>query len=114
MIILAIQPSGDANPGIWLLSGGLYVGIDTQATVDALEAAGIKAATVDLDFHQRVLAAVAAMVPATGAAPEASAIAADLAPILPAGPTAEQDAVATVGLIETDLGATATAASAKP
>lgn len=60
MIMLSIVPSDSANPGIWLLSGGLYVGIDTPATVAALQAAGVQLASVDLDFHQRILAAVGA------------------------------------------------------
>lgn len=60
MIMLSIQPSGAINPGVWLMSGDLYVGIDTPSTVQALQGAGVQLATVDLTFHQRILAAVAA------------------------------------------------------
>ena len=89
MIMLSIEPSAAANPGIWLLSGGLYVGIDTQATVVALQGAGVQLATVDQAFHERVLAAVAA-------APAAGAV-----------PTAQQNAAATAALIGSELSAAA-------
>jgi len=43
--------------GIWLLSGSLYCHIDTPAVVEALVAAGVKRATIDVAMHETLRAA---------------------------------------------------------
>jgi hypothetical protein len=63
MLLHSVTPSGTQNPGVWLLSGGLYVGIDEPATVTAYQAAGVQMVTIDIAMHERILAAQAAMVP---------------------------------------------------
>jgi len=48
----------DVGPtGTWLLSGNLYVHVDSPATLSGLQAQGLKTAPVDQAFHEEVLAA---------------------------------------------------------
>lgn len=61
MIMLAVEPSGNNQPGIWLLSGSLYAHVTEPASGVALLNAGVKQATITYAQHQSLLAAAAAL-----------------------------------------------------
>jgi hypothetical protein len=61
MILLAIAPSGNNQPGIWLLSGSLYAHVTEPASALAMENAGVKIANITYEQHQSLLAAAAAL-----------------------------------------------------
>ncbi len=60
-IVVTKDAATGADPGIWLLSGELYAHIPTIGDVQALDAAGVKRATVSYGFHQGLVAAGAAL-----------------------------------------------------
>lgn len=64
MLIVNVTPdpaNPNGNPGIWLLSGSLYVGMATPDDVQSMLNAGVKQVTWDFSQHQRTLAAAAAL-----------------------------------------------------
>jgi hypothetical protein len=62
MIMLQSSATGDVQ----FVSGGLVCHVDTPATVNALKQAGVPYAIVDDLFHNTVVAAGRALIPATG------------------------------------------------
>lgn len=60
-VIVSVTPSGSNNPGIYLVSGSLVVGIPSQSDASALAAAGVPQATVSYAMWQNLQAASAAL-----------------------------------------------------
>lgn len=99
MILHAIT----GNPEIWALSGSLYWHVADPASMASYEKAGVAMAVITGTEHAAILAA-RAPAPVTVTL-DAAQLAAALAPLLQAAPTAAQNAAATVAEIATDLAA---------
>lgn len=60
-VIVSVTPSGTSNPGIYLVSGSLVVGIPNQSDVSALASAGVPQATVSYAMWQNIQKASSAL-----------------------------------------------------
>lgn len=61
MLLIYVTPSGGVDPGIWLLSGSLYVHMVTAQDVKAVLDAGVPEAHVTVAQHDAFLAAAQAL-----------------------------------------------------
>jgi hypothetical protein len=67
MMLMAVAPEGTTNPGVYLLSGNLYVHVVDPANLHALTGSGVASATISLAQHEAILAAANAGETLTGA-----------------------------------------------
>lgn len=61
MLLIYVTPEGSENPGIWLLSGALYVHMATSADVEKMTGAGVPTAHQSVAQHKAYLAAYEAL-----------------------------------------------------
>jgi len=61
MIMCYVTPQGTANPGIWLLSGAMYVHMADGADVSAITGAGVPEVHITVTQHNAFLAAYEAL-----------------------------------------------------